>query len=50
MTVVERCVSGAKNLRFISREFHKQGEELRNDPVGKLEPGENRWKGKTQMI
>ena len=26
------CV-GAKDLRFISREFHKRGEELRNDPA-----------------
>ena len=31
MTVVEWCVSGAKDLRFIGREFHKGGEELRND-------------------
>ena len=31
MTVVERCESGAKELRFIRREFHKQGEELRCD-------------------
>ena len=31
MTVAEWCVSGAKDLRFIGREFHKQGEELRND-------------------
>ena len=30
-TVVEWCVSGAKDLRFIGREFHKRGEELRND-------------------
>ena len=30
MTVVEWCVSGAKDLRFICREFHKRGEELRN--------------------
>ena len=30
MTVVEWCVSGAKDLRFIDREFHKRGEELRN--------------------
>ena len=29
--VVEWCVSGAKDLRFIGREFHKRGEELRND-------------------
>ena len=31
MTVVEWCVSGAKDLRFVGREFHKRGEELRND-------------------
>ena len=31
MTVVEWCVSGAKDLRFIGREFHKWGEELRCD-------------------
>ena len=31
MTVEEWCVSGAKDLRFIGREFHKRGEELRND-------------------
>ena len=31
MTVMKWCVSGAKDLRFISREFHKRGEELQND-------------------
>ena len=31
MTVVEWCVSGAKGLRFIDREFHKRGDKLRND-------------------
>ena len=31
MTMVEWCVSGAKDLRFIGREFRKRGEELRND-------------------
>ena len=31
MTVVEWCVSGAKDLRLIGRDFHKRGEELRND-------------------
>ena len=31
MTVVEWCVSGAKDLRFIGIEFHKRGEEFRND-------------------
>ena len=25
------CVSEVKDLRFIGREFHKRGEELRND-------------------
>ena len=36
MTVVKWCVSGAKDLRFISREFHKRGEELRNDRSANL--------------
>ena len=31
VTVVVWCVSGAKDLRFIGREFHKRREELRND-------------------
>ena len=31
MTVVEWCVSEAKDFRFIGREFHKRGKELRND-------------------
>ena len=39
MTVVEWSVSGAKVLRFNGREFHKRGEELRND-----RSGGNRWK------
>ena len=30
-TVVEWYVFGAKDLRFIGREFHKRGKELRND-------------------
>ena len=30
------CVSGAKDLRFIGREFHKQGEELWNDRSANL--------------
>ena len=30
MTVVEWCVLEAKNFRFIGREFHKRGDELRN--------------------
>ena len=33
MTVVECCVSGAKDLRFIGRE---RGEELRNDRSANL--------------
>ena len=49
MTIVEWCVSGAKDLRFIGRESHKRGEELRNDRLVN-ERGGNRWKGKTQMI
>ena len=36
MTVVEWCVFRAKDLRFIGREFHKQGEELRNDRLANL--------------
>ena len=36
MTVVEWCVSGAKDLTFIGREFHKRGEELRNDRSANL--------------
>ena len=44
MTVVEWCVSGEKDLRFIGREFHKRGEELQNDRSAN-ERGENRWKG-----
>ena len=36
MTVVEWCVSGAKDLRFIATEFHKRGEELRNDRSANL--------------
>ena len=31
MTVVEWCVSGAKDLRVIGRKFDKRGEELQND-------------------
>ena len=45
MTVVEWCVSGAKELRFIGKEFHKRGEELRNDRSANLnlvEPGERK--------
>ena len=36
LTVVKWCVSGAKDLRFIRREFHKRGEELRNDRSANL--------------
>ena len=36
MTVVEWCVSGAKDLIFIGREFHKWGEELQNDRSANL--------------
>ena len=36
MTVVEWCVSGAKDLIFIGREFHKRGEKLRNDRSANL--------------
>ena len=36
MTVVKWSVSGAKDLRFIGREFHKRGEELRNDRLTNL--------------
>ena len=36
VTVVEWCVSGAKDLRFIGREFHKRGEEFRNDRSANL--------------
>ena len=31
MTVVKWCVSGANDIRFIRRDFHKLGEEFRND-------------------
>ena len=36
MTVVEWYVFGAKDLRFIGREFHKRGEELRNERSANL--------------
>ena len=36
MTVLEWCVSGAKDLRFIGREFHKRGEALRTDRSANL--------------
>ena len=36
MLAVEWCVSEAKDLRFIGREFHNRGEELRNDHSANL--------------
>ena len=36
MTVVEWYVKGAKDLRFIGREFHKRGKKLRNDRSANL--------------
>ena len=36
MPVMEWCVSGANDLRFIGGEFHKRGEELRNDRSANL--------------
>ena len=36
MPVVEWCVSGANDLRFVGGEFHKRGEELRNDRLANL--------------
>ena len=36
MTVVEWCVPGVKDLRFIGIEFHKRGEELRNNRSANL--------------
>ena len=36
MTVVEWSVSGAKDFRFIGRDFHKRREELRNDRSANL--------------
>ena len=36
MTVVEWCVSGAKDLRFIGIKFHKRGEKLLNDRSANL--------------
>ena len=36
MTVVEQCVSGTKDFRLIGREFHKRGDELRNDRSANL--------------
>ena len=36
MTLVEWCVSGAKDLRFIGRELHKWGEKLQNERSANL--------------
>ena len=36
VTVVEWYVSGAKDLKFIGREFYKRGEELRNERSSNL--------------
>ena len=36
MTVAKWRVSGAKDLRFCGRKFHKRGEELRNDRSANL--------------
>ena len=36
VTVVEWCVSWAKDLRFIGRKFHRRGEKLRNDRSANL--------------
>ena len=36
MTVVEWSLSEAKDLRFIGREFHKRGEEFRNERSANL--------------
>ena len=36
MPVMEWCVSGANDLRFVGREFHKREEELRNDRSANL--------------
>ena len=36
MTVVKWCVSEAKDVRFIVREFHKRREELQNNRSANL--------------
>ena len=36
MTAEKQCVSGAKDLRFMGREFHKWGDELRNERSANL--------------
>ena len=50
MPVVEWCVAGAMDLRFVGREFNKRGDELRNDRSANLSLGGDRWKVKTQKI
>ena len=40
VTVVEWYVYRAKDLRFIGSEFHKRGEELRNERSANLSLGE----------
>ena len=43
MTLVEWCVSGVKDLRFIGKEFHKRGEKLwidRSANLNLVETGE----------
>ena len=34
--MVKWCLSGAKDLRFIGREFQKRGEKLQNDRPANL--------------
>ena len=36
MNVVEWCMSGAKDFRFIGSEFHKSEDELQNERSGNL--------------
>ena len=50
MPVVEWCVSGAKDLRFVGREFHKQGEELQNDRWANLSLVETGGREKTDDL
>ena len=46
MIMVEWCVSGAKDLRFIGREVHKREEELRNDRSANLSLVETGGRGR----
>ena len=50
MTVVEWCVSGAKDLRCTGREFHKWGDELRNKRSAHLSLVETGGREKAQII